>query len=500
MKLKEIIKSRKINLVVLIVLLLAFFVRTYRLDQLLGFYYDQGRDALVIWDLIHNGKLFLIGPTTGIEGIFRGPWYYWLITPFYYIGQGNPVYPSIFLSLTTVIALYFLYLLSYDLGGKWAAALSIIVGGFSNTLVSSSRWLSNPTPMYLIGILFVWSLVKIVKGEKYYLGVSAFLAGLAMQFGSATEVFYIPAFLTAVLLGKKKQKFKEIVIAIGLFVIPFIPQIIFDLRHNGVLTNAIYEFIFGKNSFKLTFWQILKVRLPFYYDVLSNKIWSNGGILLGGFLTVAFLSLIANFDKIRNKKETLIVLIILLMPFAGMIFFQGNEGNVFDYYFTGYYLLFVLVFSLSFSYLAKSFFGKVFILVFIALFLVKNVPPMRGYLGSGVDGENTIALGNQLQAVEWVYANTDSGSFNVDVYVPPVISYSYDYLFLWQGTLKCGVNLCGLTKDKNVEKLYTLFEQDPPHPERLEAWLNRQKSIGKVENEIRFGGITVQRRERVLYE
>ena len=69
---------------ILIVLLLAFVLRTYRIGELLDFHYDQGRDALVIWDLINKGKLFLIGPTTGLAGVFRGPFYYYLIAPFYF--------------------------------------------------------------------------------------------------------------------------------------------------------------------------------------------------------------------------------------------------------------------------------------------------------------------------------------------------------------------------------------------------------------------------------
>src|SRR6266498_1061990 len=98
-----------LNIAIISILLISFFFRIYRIDQLLGFYYDQGRDANVIWNLIHNHKFFLIGPTTGIEGIFRGPWYYWLISPFYWLGQGNPIYPSIFLSITVVVSLFFLY-------------------------------------------------------------------------------------------------------------------------------------------------------------------------------------------------------------------------------------------------------------------------------------------------------------------------------------------------------------------------------------------------------
>src|SRR3990170_231651 len=87
------IKRNKIftlfNFILFTLLLLAFLVRIYRIDSLLGFYFDQGRDANVIWDLWHKGKFFLIGPTTGIEGVFRGPWYYWLIAPFYLLARGD---------------------------------------------------------------------------------------------------------------------------------------------------------------------------------------------------------------------------------------------------------------------------------------------------------------------------------------------------------------------------------------------------------------------------
>jgi hypothetical protein len=48
-----------------------------------------------------------------------------------------------------------------------------------------------------------------------------------------------------------------------------------------------------------------------------------------------------------------------------------------------------------------------------------------------------------------------------------------------------------------VPLLYTLYEVDNPHPERLDAWLERQKGIGKVEEQSVFGGITAQRRTRI---
>src|SRR3972149_12322614 len=94
-----------------IILVGAFFIRAYRTGDLLAFYFDQGRDALVIWKLWYEGKPFLIGPVTGLSGIFLGPFYYYLIAPFYLVGRGDPVYPAVFLALTTVLALIPLYVI-----------------------------------------------------------------------------------------------------------------------------------------------------------------------------------------------------------------------------------------------------------------------------------------------------------------------------------------------------------------------------------------------------
>src|SRR3989338_282605 len=110
------IKSHPLAYIILMIILFsAFFIRTYRLNELLGFYYDQGRDALVIWDLWHKGKFFLVGPTTGIAGLFRGPWYYWLIAPFYLIGQGAPIWPAVFLVATSVAAVGLIYILATNI-------------------------------------------------------------------------------------------------------------------------------------------------------------------------------------------------------------------------------------------------------------------------------------------------------------------------------------------------------------------------------------------------
>lgn len=493
-------KNKALYLAALL-LVLALFVRVYRLDQLLGFYFDQGRDALVIWRFWHEGNLFLAGPTTGIEGILRGGWYYWLIAPFYLLG-GNPVWAVAFLAATSVAAIALLYRLASQIGGARAGVLAVFVASFSYYIVLASRWLSNPTPMLFISMLLIWGLFQILEGRKKMWILVAFLLGMAMQFGSAAEVFYFPAVgLFALWQKDRLPNRKTLMWSAGALFITFVPQIVFDIIHKGVLGSAVKRFLFEQESFKASFGDILQSRVAFYYQVFFQKLFPLTRRWWDVFLAVSIFAFLGNAKVLLKDKRFVTLLLVLVSPLVGMLFFQGNQGYIFDYYFTGYYLVFVLVFSLVLAKFSKNFFGFALVFVFLVLFSKDNLPLLRNYLIAGVDGPTHISLGNEMQAVNWVLddAQARGDEFNVDVYVPPVIPYAYDYLFLWQATTHCGKNLCGM-REEQVPQLYTLYEVDLPHPERLDSWLARQEGIGRVEESIKFGGITVERRMRLNNE
>lgn len=495
---KEVLDHKIVYLALFSFLFLSFFLRVYRIDQLLGFYFDQGRDAQVIWDFWHNSKLFLIGPTTGIEGIFRGPWYYWLIAPFYYLGGGNPVWPSIFLSFTTVAASFFVFLIAKRVGGVSTGIIAVILASFSYNLMYASRWLSNPTPMFLVSTLFIYSLFRIIEGGKNWWVAVGFLLGLAMQFGSAAEVFY---FLGVIIFSIWQRKYlpspKIGLLAIASLFLIFLPQIYFDFKHDHVLFNSINKFLISEKSFKLSFWEVVKARIPFYYGVFFSKIFATSALWRYYFaLILAFFTLLT-FKKLMKNTYFLILALFLFCPMAGMLFFQGNQGNVYDYYFTGYYLIFILLVASVLGMIARSKIGFIVVFLIIFWFLRDNIPISVSYISAGVDGETHITLGNELQAVNWIFEDNGAWEFNVDTYVPPVISHSYNYLFLWQAYSKCGQSLCNLKLDSQTPLLYTLYEVDPPHPERLEAWLARQEGIGIVEKSVQYGGITVEKRTRI---
>ncbi len=496
---KEFKKNIFLYVLLGLILAAAFFVRVYRVDQILGFYYDQGRDALVIWDLIHKGKLFLIGPTTGIAGIFRGPYYYYLIAPFYFLGQGNPVWPAVFLAFTTVLAIGLIYYLGYKIGGTVTGIFAATLSSFSFNIVMASRWLSNPTPMLLLSLILVWMMLLVTEKKKWaWVGIAA-VSGLSLfNFGSSGEFFYFPALAVFALWQRKNWPTRKILtISVLVFILTFLPLVLFDLKHGGILSGNIKNFFVGERSFSPPTWRFIFNKLEFYYNVFSKLvfpgIYKQERIVLGavGVIFVYF------FSRLVKKDGVKILTLLLAAPILGLMFFQGNFGNIYDYYLTGYYLIFILLVASALGIFWKSILGKIFIVFFFYLFLTNNLPTIQYKLSDSGMREGTIILSTQEKAIDWVYQDVGESSFNVDVYVPPVLSYSYDYLFKWYPTSPRLRGTSSRLVEEQVPLLYTLYEVDPLHPERLDAWLARQTGIGKVEKEAQFGGITVQRRHRL---
>ncbi|EKD94561.1 MAG: hypothetical protein ACD_26C00034G0096 [uncultured bacterium] len=479
------------NLLILIILLLAFFIRIYNIGTLLNFHYDQGRDALVIWDLIHNGKLFLIGPTTGLAGVFRGPFYYYLIAPFYYLGQGNPIHPTLFLIFTSVIAIGLMYYLVSRFQDKQSALISVILASFSFYIVMASRWLSNPTPMLLLSMILIWGMYIVLKGKQYGWYVIAFISGLSIfSFGSSGELFYIPAILVFLILNwKNKPDLKTILISGVLFLVTLSPLLIFDIKHDGILKIGMSKNFVEEKSFVIPNMTFIKERTLVFYDSFSTKLFHSREKTEIIFLTFIFLTLIFYAPVLFRNKFTRIILILITTPFIGLYFYQGNDNNFYEYYLTGYYMIYIFLAGLVLGKLWKTnLLGKIFVIIFIFVFLKNNYYPLNFKLMDKSNNSNSLGFINQLQAVDYISNDSKDKEFNIDVYVPPVISYSYDYLFKWKGVLQ---------EEKQVNLLYTLYEQDPPHPERLKAWLDRQEGIGLVFDEVQFGSITVQKRKRL---
>ncbi len=372
-----------------------------------------------------------------------------------------------------------------------------IIASFSFYIVMASRWLSNPTPMLLLSMLLVSSMLQITqntkeKSQKWWVAI-ALISGLSLfNFGSSGEFFYFPALIIfAIWQYKKWPNIKYFLLSVFAFVITFAPLVLFDLKHQHILLNNFFG-TFGANggSFKKVTSFIFSERNKTYYDIFTNKLFDARGTREIVVMTIVLISFLATLRKTFKQDGVKILLLLLISPIIGLYFYQGNYGVLYDYYMTGYYLIFILLFAIGLGQIWKfKVVGPLFVIYFFYLFLTANVPLVMARLSDRCNTLESICFVNQKQAIDWIYSDAKGQKFNVDVYVPPVIPYAYDYLLKWKSNLNLVEN--------QVSLLYTLYEVDSPHPERLNAWLARQKGIGKVQETFVSGGITVERRIRI---
>ncbi|MBI2008231.1 glycosyltransferase family 39 protein [Candidatus Amesbacteria bacterium] len=483
----------KHKIILAIILGLALFLRVYRTQDFLGFWYDQGRDALVIWDLLHKHKFFLIGPTTGIEGIFLGPFYYYLTAPAYLLGNGHPVYPAIWLATINVCAIFTLFLIGRRYFSPATGLIAATLVAFSFELVKYQRWLSNPTPLPLFALIAFSSLLEIIHNSPklrnwLLLGLGI---GLSLQLEAASAIFFVPATLLTLAVYRKSSviNVKNASLALLFFGLTLMPQIIFNFRHGNILLNSFSRFLIKENSFQPSLYNFYSQRLNLYYQEFTHKFYADPRSSL--FFTVSLITFIFFVRKKIPVKPVFASFIWWATPLIFLLFYHGNKGYVWGYYFTGIYPVFALIVSafwaVSFRYLRWS---RGIILILLFVFLYQNLSQLKTYLTH--PGPYGVSLTSQIQAVDWIYQDASDREFNTDAYVPPMIPYAYDYLFLWRGK-----NIFHSTPTVPlVPLLYTIQEPDPGHQTLFDTWFTRQSYYSSVEETKLFGPLTVQRRAR----
>lgn len=475
-------------LLLAVILIFATFLRTYKLDQLLGFYYDQGRDALVVWRLLHEGKFFLVGPVTGIEGIFLGPFYYYLIAPFYFLGRGSPVFVSIVLNLVSVFGIYLLFLLTKEFFNKKVAILASFFTSFSYSLVIFSRWLSHPPLLPTFSLIIIYALLQIYKGKEKWWLVVGLAGGLSLQLEAAAAIFFLPTILIFGFWQRGKIKHPSLmIVSFLLFFLTLMPQILFNWRHQGILQTAFWKFFTQEKNFYLPFAQLVQQRAIAYFDILFSKFfYAERTLSLVWSVVLLFLGFLKRKEIFVRERK--ILALWFFIPLIGYLFYQGNYGYFWDYYLAGIWGVFFIWVAFLLSSVWSKIWGKIIFLLFLVSFAYVNFTQLVIYSRIGVG----VLLRDQLAALDWIYQDSAGQDFNVDVYVPPVIPYAYDYLFKWYGVNKYAREPVA----SRTQLLYTLAETDQSHPERLQAWLTRQQTIGQVTSQYSFGEITVQRRQR----
>ena len=336
------------------ILMLGLFLRIYKIKDYIVFLGDEGRDALVVYQILH-GDLTLLGPTSSVGGFFLGPIYYYFMAPFLWLWGYDPAGPAVMVVLFGIATIYLVYRLGKEFFGTKAGLISSLLYAVSPIVIiySRSSWNPNVFPFFTLSSLY--SLYLAVTGKKWWLFVlSGFLMGINLQ------IHYLATFVGVimfvyVLLADFKPKLewvKETLKRYGLmfagFLIGFSPFLAFEARHEFANSQNIIRFIFNSNDtgvagnvsmnvgivFNRLFGELVlsfPASLNFTkYDPGLIAVWQLTGIILG--LTSIFFFVYYFFKSYKNKTAYRKYLLLFTWMLIGIGLFLFYKKSVYDYY------------------------------------------------------------------------------------------------------------------------------------------------------------------------
>ena len=169
-------------LILVAILLLAAFLRLFRIDEYLTFLGDEGRDVIVVRRLLVNFDPILVGPGTSIGNMYLGPLYYYLIAPALYFANYSPAGPAIFIALLGVATVFFVWFVAREWFGKVAAVVASALFAVSPTVIVYSRSSWNPNIMPFFALLSVYAIWRMWhKNELKWLIVAVISFAATLQ-------------------------------------------------------------------------------------------------------------------------------------------------------------------------------------------------------------------------------------------------------------------------------------------------------------------------------
>ncbi len=323
------VKKNKVEFVVLIaILLLASFLRLYKIADYMTYLGDEGRDVIVVRRLLLYFDPILIGPGTSIGNMYLGPLYYYLIAPSLWLAGFSPVGPSVFVALVGVLTVFLVWKIGDEWFGKVAGLTAAFFYAISPTVIIFSRSSWNPNIMPFFALLSIYSVWKIWKEGNY-----KWFAVLGISYAFCLQSHYLGLLLLPTLgiflfskyLKLKKEKLpkpfvKNSLIGLIIFLFLMSPLVIFDARHGWRNFAAMKKFFaVRQETVSIKPWKAIPKIFPIFEKINSRLVGGrdiNAGVYLTIVIFVFAVWLIINGKKEERSSKDAYILLFTWLAFA----------------------------------------------------------------------------------------------------------------------------------------------------------------------------------------
>ncbi len=349
----------------LAIMIIAIFLRVYKLYSRVRLDSDSSRDVLIIVESIHRSILPLIGPFSSAGAFVTGPLYYWLLIPSGYFFHVYFFAPWLFLAFCSICTVIVLMKIAYLLGGNKNAVITGILACSSPILIYFSLALTNPTFILLFSSLILLSFILLMQEKKImYAILLGLLLGIAlnMHYQALNLLIFLPAIFF--IKDSFKNKVVDLISSIVGFFITLIPILIWDSNQSFANTRNVLDYfligeyrIYVPNSWKI-----------FLFTDMPN-IWSQvfTTIPLLGLISmiVVLLFAIMIFRKFKKNYNLSLILVIFFMLLFVNRYYHGLRSVAYLFYLIPFLIIFL---SLGINYF------------FFSHFKQNRILPILGYL------------------------------------------------------------------------------------------------------------------------
>lgn len=312
----------------ILILGIASFSRLYHIESFMTFLGDEGRDALVVRDIILGRHFPLIGPGTSVGNMYLGPLYYYLIAPALFVSRFSPVGPSVLVALIGVVTVGMLWWIGRNWFGRTPALIVSLIYAISPAVIIYSRSSWNPNVMPFFSLLSMYCLWQVWnKGKWAALPLGA--VGLAFALNSHyLALLLVPCFIIFLTLSKRNSTTaKNLLISVGLFASLMSPLVIFDARHNWINFSSLYTFFINRQqTVNLKVYKAGPNFFPVWQDFVNSLLTADNALftlVLTAILAVFVVYRLYKF-KIAQNKDLLFVLTWISAGILGLSLYKQH--------------------------------------------------------------------------------------------------------------------------------------------------------------------------------
>ncbi len=406
------------------------------------FWYDPARDLISAWDNL--SKPTLIGPTSGIPGIFYGPYWIWLLS-FGELFSKNPVLITF---VTATIPYFIIFPFVWFKFTKYFGQKAVIIGWLLFILGNGFTYgtqLWNPYPAPLFTILLLYLLIRFDFTRLYLTAFLinffiGFLLGLIINFHISFGIglsFGVFLFLLWECLkqffDKKRKNLHLFWVKLSLLIITgcgilvaFLPTLLFEIRHgfNQIKTvlHAFTQYGNVVTTKGLSKYYIFTNFIDTFSSTLHLPTIVTEGILL--ILIGIFIWLVKN-KRVKLNATDVRILTVIITTFFGVAFIYFTAKNpVWAYHFIGVDILSLLFLTFLLSRL--PFVKNIFLILVAYVIILSCYSSLVSIQNKGISG-----IDKQKQVVQTIAKDAENNNYTVFAYSPSIYSYEYTYIFRW---------------------------------------------------------------------